>query len=205
VHYSYYNIARPLTTLKREIETREIQLHPQDGPSIILWAARLSAGQALVTFKMSCDPAPVGSGLASDAFIVIIQMSYQKQKFRDWGKSFIEIDATHNTTQYENVSLFTIIVCDQWGHGKQIEQSLSGFSTESESGMPVAWMISSNATEVTIVYILLRIREESPDIEPKWVMSDKDRAQMNAVRHVYQEHISSFVGGMCCMLGNSTL
>jgi hypothetical protein len=58
-------------------------------------------------------------------------------------------------------------------------------STEFISGMPAAWMISSNATEVTIVYFLLKVREESPDVEPKWVMSDKDRAQMNAVRHVY--------------------
>ena len=27
------------------------------------------------------------------------------------------IDATHNTTQYEGVSLFTVIVRDAWGHG----------------------------------------------------------------------------------------
>jgi hypothetical protein len=67
---------------------------------------------------MSCDPPPPGSHLARDAFILIIQTAYQKELFEALGNFFIGIDATHNTTHYENVSLFTVIARDQWGHGK---------------------------------------------------------------------------------------
>ena len=48
----------------------------------------------------------------------MIQTKYQKEVFRKYGHTFAGLDATHNTTHYENTSLFTVIVCDQWGHGK---------------------------------------------------------------------------------------
>ena len=38
--------------------------------------------------------------------------------FQCIGGGFIGIDATHNTTQYQDLLLFTIIARDHWGHGK---------------------------------------------------------------------------------------
>jgi hypothetical protein len=109
-----------------ELEAREIQLHPKDGLSTILWALRLAAEQAILAFKMGDDPAPMGSHLASDVFVLIIQMQYQKEMFHALGNSFMGIDATHNMMHYENVSLFTVIVRDEWGHGElvQLRQNL---------------------------------------------------------------------------------
>jgi len=52
-------------------------------------------------------------------------------------------------------------------------------------GIPVGWMISSNAKEDTINFFLQSIRLQSPDVIPEYFMSDKDRAQMNAVRRQY--------------------
>jgi hypothetical protein len=53
--------------------------------------------------------------------------------------------------------------------------------------MPVAWMISSNATKDTVTFFLMRLWIASPDVILKRVMSDKDRAQMNSVKQVYPE------------------
>jgi hypothetical protein len=100
------------------MEAQEIRLHPQDGPSIMLWAAQLQEEGALLAFKASCDPPPAGSFLAPDAFVLIVQTEYQREMFRKLGHAFMGIDATHNTTHYENVSLFTLIVRDHWGHGE---------------------------------------------------------------------------------------
>ena len=95
------------------MEVQHIRLNPQDGLSIILWAAQLQEEGALLAFKMSCDPPPPGSALARDTFILVIQTKYQKKMFCELGNNFLGIDATHNTTHYENVSLFTLIAVAQ--------------------------------------------------------------------------------------------
>lgn len=64
----------------------------------------------ILAFKSGADPVPTGSQLAADAFVLIIQCSYQKEVFEKDGHSFAGIDATH--THYDNMSLFTIIICD---------------------------------------------------------------------------------------------
>jgi hypothetical protein len=68
-----------------------------------------------------------------------------------------------------------------------LSRSQIAVHAKSHSGMPVAWMISSNATEGTITYFLSQLRARHPDVKPKWVMSDKDRAQMNSVQQIFPE------------------
>jgi MULE transposase domain. len=53
--------------------------------------------------------------------------------------------------------------------------------------MPVAWMISSNATEATINFFLRTVKGRNPAVKPKWFMSDKDRAQLNSIRSWYPD------------------
>jgi hypothetical protein len=53
--------------------------------------------------------------------------------------------------------------------------------------MPAAWMVSSNATEVTIDYFLKTIRIQNPNVIPRRIMSDKDRGQMNVIQWRYPE------------------
>ena len=65
-----------------------------------------------MAFKSGTGPVPPGSKLASDAFALIIQCPYQREVFKKDGRSFAGIDATHNTTHYENMSLFTVIIHD---------------------------------------------------------------------------------------------
>ena len=72
----------------------------------------------ILGFKSSADPVPKGSGLADNAFVLMIQTKYQREVFGKYGHTFAGLDATHNTTHYENTSLFTVIVRDQWGHGE---------------------------------------------------------------------------------------
>jgi hypothetical protein len=107
--------------------------------------------------------------------------------FIEHGKNFAGIDATHNTTQYENVSLFTVMVRDRWGHGESIKSTLLRLGIEAKLGMPAAWMISSNAQEETMTYFLRTIQANNPGIVPRQWMSDKDRGQLNSVQRVYPD------------------
>jgi hypothetical protein len=53
------------------------------------------------------------------------------------------------------------------------------------TGVPVTWMLTSSSTEVTIKYFLNFIKLWSPQISPAVIMTDHDKAQMNAISAVY--------------------
>ena len=65
--------------------------------------------------------------------------------------------------------------------------TLSGKKANDGIGMPVAWMLASSGTEITVSFFLRKVREASPTVTPGWIMSDKDRAQMNAIEAVFPE------------------
>lgn len=88
--------------------------------------------------------------------------------FHRFGTKFAAIDATHNTTHYENMSLFTLLVRDNFGHG-----------------IPVAWLLSTNATEDSIHHFLSLVLAQNPDITPFQFMTDRDMAQINSIRRLY--------------------
>ena len=48
-------------------------------------------------------------------------------------------------------------------------------------------MISSKGTEATINFFLNFVKVRSPEIMPAIIMSDRDHAQMNAIKAVYSE------------------
>lgn len=103
--------------MQKCIEAETIRLDQDDGWSVLHWVDKLRAAGSLLAFKSSSDPAPKGSGLAEKAFVLVIQTEYQREVFQKEGNQFVGMDATHNTTHYENVSLFTVMVRDRWGHG----------------------------------------------------------------------------------------
>jgi MULE transposase domain len=55
------------------------------------------------------------------------------------------------------------------------------------TGVPVAWMLTSSGTEATIRFFLNFVKSLSPDVAPAIIMSDRDKAQMNAVNNVYPD------------------
>ena len=143
---------------------------------------------AVLGFKSSADPSPPDSRLAADTFALIIQTQYQREVFKKDRHSFASIDTTHNTTHYENMSLFTVIVRDQWGHGEcSLSCLVRSIVLMQIPGFPAAWMVSSNATEVTIDFFLACLRKQNLNVIPKKFMSDQDSAQMNAIQHQYIE------------------
>jgi len=151
------------------IEEETVRLATQDGASVLKWVETLHARGHYVEVKTSSDEPPSGSGLDKpDTFALIMQTKYQRECWIKHGGRFAGIDATHNTTHYENMSLFTLLVRDRWGHG-----------------MPAAWMISSNGTEGTINFFLQSIRTRNLTVIPEYFMSDKDHAQMNAIKRQY--------------------
>lgn len=107
-----------VSKIGRSLLKDEICLHPEDAISIKLWVDKINDEDSLIFHKDRLDPAPEGSGLQDQAFVMCIQTGFQMDAFRHLGNFFIGIDATHNVTQYENYLLFTIIARDRWGHGE---------------------------------------------------------------------------------------
>ncbi len=87
-----------------------IHLHPQDGVSMKLWVERLKEDNILIFYKDKLDASPPGLPMHEDDLVLCIQTQYQLDAFRHLGNRFVGIDATHNTTQYKDIMLYTIIV-----------------------------------------------------------------------------------------------
>jgi hypothetical protein len=110
-------MTRDISHLRRIVENDKIRLDPNDAISVRLWVMKLQQCGAHAVLKDKLDPPPVGSGLSNDTFVLCLQTEFQRDHFRALGSDFLSIDATHNTTQYAGVQLFTLIVRDQWGCG----------------------------------------------------------------------------------------
>jgi hypothetical protein len=146
------------------------RLSKDDGASTLLWIEQLCKNGELVSFK-SCDmPVLEGSGLAPNSFCLTIQTPWQRERIKEHGERFRGIDATHKTTFYKNMTLFIVLVRDRWGRG-----------------VPVGWMISSDGTEATLSFFLRKLREQEPNVALKHFMTDRDQAQINALRAVLPE------------------
>ena len=55
----------------------------------------------------------------------------------------------------------------------------------SATGVPVAWMLTSSATMATISFFLAWVRGGNPVVRPAVIMSDRDEAQLAALKAVY--------------------
>jgi hypothetical protein len=108
---------RDINRLRRIVDNEEIRLDENDAIFVKVWATRLQQEGAAAIVKDKIDPPPPGSGLSQDTFILCIQTEFQRDQFRVIGKDFLSIDATHNTTQYAGLQLFSLIARDHWGHG----------------------------------------------------------------------------------------
>ncbi|KAJ7262963.1 hypothetical protein C8J57DRAFT_1039376, partial [Mycena rebaudengoi] len=89
---------RDIRRIEKDIEAEAVRLHPDDGQSILKWVERLKAKGYLLGFKSKTDPAPPGSGLAPDLFLLMIQTDWQRSMFAKYGEKLVCIDATHNVT-----------------------------------------------------------------------------------------------------------
>ena len=176
--------------IHKEIEAENVHRHTKDSLSVLEWVECCHKEGPLLAFKASSDPGLEGFSLQPGTFVLCIQTRYQCECFAKHGNFFAGIDATHNMTYYENMSLFTILVQDRWGHG-----------------IPVAWMLSSNAQQATIEFLLAKLQESNPDVIPENWMTDFDQAQINTIKtrtpeskhiylcwwhvlHAWQQHIT---------------
>jgi hypothetical protein len=115
------------------IEEESIRLAAQDGPSVLEWVAKLREEGHFVSLKRSNESAPAGSQLDNDSFVLIIQTKYQRECWEKYGSTFAGIDGTHNTTHYLNMTLFTLLVRDNWGHGSFPYNVIIGLLTHRQS------------------------------------------------------------------------
>jgi len=108
----YYITMRDISCLHWIVENDEIHLDDNDMISVRLWVTKLQQRGAEAVLKDKKDPPPPGSGLSQESFVLCIQTKFQCDCFHALGSNFLSIDATHNTSQYAGVQLFTLIVRD---------------------------------------------------------------------------------------------
>ena len=108
---------RDIHRLCRIVENNEICLDDNDAISMRLWVTQLQQAGGEATLKDKLDPPPPGSELSPECFVLCFQTIFQRDQFQALGSNFLSIDATHNTTQYAGLQLFTLIVRDSWGQG----------------------------------------------------------------------------------------
>ena len=101
----------------RVLDAETICLHPEDVISLKLWVERFKEENILTFYKDKLDPSPPELPNHEGHLIVCLQTQFQLDAFRRLGGRFIGIDATHNTTGYPDMMLYTIIARDKWGHG----------------------------------------------------------------------------------------
>ena len=112
-HITTHNIAR----FCQIVENQSIQHDDNDAISIQVWISHIQQDGGSAMLKDRLDPAPPGSGLSAEIFVLCVQTKFQVEQFQKLGSDFVSIDATHNTTEYAGLNLFTILVRDWWGHG----------------------------------------------------------------------------------------
>lgn len=113
----YYITLHDINRYRHIVEDEVIHLDDNDVISLHLWALQLQQDGAECVLKDMQDPPPPESGLSPGSFVLCIQTKFQRDCFCALGTNFMSIDATHNTTEYAGLQLFTLIVRDLWGHG----------------------------------------------------------------------------------------
>jgi hypothetical protein len=105
------------------------------------------------------------------------------------GSNIMFLDGTHNTTMYEGLVLTTLLVRDQWGHGKpSLPPAASHVNRSHEPNRCSCCMDACfNTTQETVVFFLQLTRNQSPSVIPRWIMSDRDLAQIAACSTCYLE------------------
>ena len=134
------------------MDAETIRLHPEDVISLRLWVKRFREENIRVFYKDKIDHSPPDLPMHEDHLIVCLQTQFQLDAFWHLGSRFIGIDATHNTTIYLDMMLYTIIAWDEWRHGASVAEALlldadclrTLFSPYLATGVLVAWMISSS-------------------------------------------------------------
>jgi hypothetical protein len=97
--------------------SRMTRLHTDDAVSAPLWAEELQKDDSALFVKFCEQPPPADSGLDDDVLILVLQTPWQREQWEKHGQYFLGIDATHNTTQYQSTSLFTLMARNDWGRG----------------------------------------------------------------------------------------
>ena len=112
-HITTHNIAR----FCQIVENQSIQHDDNDAISIQVWILHIQQDGGSAMLKDRLDPAPLRSELSAEIFVLCVQTKFQVEQFQKLRSDFVSIDATHNTTEYAGLNLFTILVRDWWGHG----------------------------------------------------------------------------------------
>ena len=104
--------------IEKAVQAELVRLDKDDGLSVFKWVNKLRATDTLLGFKSRTCPAPPGSDLRPDTFTLMVQTPWQREQYTEHGSKILFVDGTHNTTMYENMTLTSLLVRNNWGHGR---------------------------------------------------------------------------------------
>ena len=113
----HYMTMGEIGRIRKDIERESIRLDPNDATSTWIWAETLQSEGNFICYKDKLDRPPEDSNLAENVFFLCIQMKFQRDTFWCLRNTFLGVNMTYNTTQYEGILLFTMMACDYWGKG----------------------------------------------------------------------------------------
>ena len=105
--------------------------------------------------------------LPLEGSIIVLQTEEQRNLWRKYGKFACYLDSTHGVNQFD-FPLLSLVVEDVYGMGRV-----------------VASCICTSTGAVYIEAFLEAIKNASPDIEPKFIVTDDDNAEWCAVQKVF--------------------
>jgi len=178
---------KEVNQIAQVLDNHKIRLHLDDGITSKLLLNKLSEKGILTFYKNKQDCTPIDSKLPEGAFVLCLQTEFQLDTFRHLGDGFIGIDATHNITQTPNIKTFCYLrsLPGTVGDMVMIINSLIRDSLTFQIGVPVAWMLMSSMMTEIITFFVKWVRDASLSVWPVVIMTDRDQAQITALKIVY--------------------
>ncbi|XDV26025.1 hypothetical protein PO909_029833 [Leuciscus waleckii] len=100
--------------------------------------------------------------------VIVLQTPSMRDNLQEYGRDIVFMDATHGVNQ-NGFPLFTLVVRDSHGHG-----------------IPIAYIILGNEKQAMLQLTLEKLKPTF-SVAPKCFMVDKDQAEINAIRKVFNE------------------
>ena len=119
---------KDINNVRLQYNIEGIMKHSNDLSSVLAWVEEMKSLEynPLLLFKQQGEEqSQATDNIGNRDFLLVIQMEFQRDMLRQFGKSTVCIDSTHGTNQYD-FKLITLLVVDDYNEG-----------------IPVAWAISN--------------------------------------------------------------
>ena len=160
----YLTAKKNLDNISKSFGISDVQKHSDDQESVRACVEEWSHSEnnPVLFHKYQGEPAPEGSDLTKDDFMIVLQSPFQKEMALKFATNGVCIDATYGTTGYDFL-LTSVVVIDEYGEG-----------------FPVAWCLSNHEDFTHMCVFFEMVKRNCGILTPRWLMSDLANQFFNA-------------------------